>query len=298
MTQRQAHFIRCIKPTTTLKPGNFTPALVLQQLRCSGTIDAVQLMTSAYPTRIPYENIYSRYAQHMPDFVRALEPPLFCEALSLALEIPPSGYQLGRTKIFFKAGKGQVLEELAERDLSEVIPLLVEKIKLWEKRKAMQIKMQASARMFLKLTEFRRVKKAARFIQHRRQSQQIWVEYRKRHLAWLAKREREEAARRQREAEEKVLALARFRTLTFTLTMSSTTTRGRGGGRGGACAARRPWRPRPARPPRRPRGRGTAGSAARGKWRRRRRRPRSLRRRPRPPARVRARPGPTPRRRA
>ena len=76
MTQRQAHFIRCIKPTTTLKPGNFTPALVLQQLRCSGTIDAVQLMTSAYPTRIPYENIYSRYAQHMPDFVGARAAPL------------------------------------------------------------------------------------------------------------------------------------------------------------------------------------------------------------------------------
>ena len=113
MTQRQAHFIRCIKPTTTLKPGNFTPALVLQQLRCSGTIDAVQSVSRAYPTRIPYENIYSRYAQHMPDFVRALEPPLFCEALSLALEIPPSGYQLGRTKIFFKAGKGQILEAVS-----------------------------------------------------------------------------------------------------------------------------------------------------------------------------------------
>ena len=63
------------------------PSLVLTQLRCSGTIDAVQLMAGAYPTRIPYDSIYSRYASQMPDFVRKLEPPLFCEALALALEI-------------------------------------------------------------------------------------------------------------------------------------------------------------------------------------------------------------------
>ena len=44
----------------------------------------------------------------MPEFVQKLEPPFFCEALALALEIPPNSFQLGRTKIFFKAGKGQV----------------------------------------------------------------------------------------------------------------------------------------------------------------------------------------------
>ena len=203
MTQRQAHFIRCIKPTTTLKPGNFTPALVLQQLRCSGTIDAVQLMTSAYPTRIPYENIYSRYAQHMPDFVRALEPPLFCEALSLALEIPPSGYQLGRTKIFFKAGKGQILEELAERDISEVVPMLIEKIKQWEARKAAQVVLQTFCRMWLYRTKYRKTKASARKIQHARQSKLVFVEYKKRHIAWLEKRKREEAERKAREAEER-----------------------------------------------------------------------------------------------
>ena len=58
----KAHFIRCIKPTTTLQPNEFTPSLVLQQLRCSGTIDAVQLMAGAYPTRIPFQSIYERRA--------------------------------------------------------------------------------------------------------------------------------------------------------------------------------------------------------------------------------------------
>ena len=149
LNSTKAHFTRCIKPNSALQPFEFTPALCLTQLRCSGTIDAVQLMAGAYPTRIPYDSIYSRYAGQMPDFVRKLEPPLFCEALALALDIPSASFALGRTKIFFKAGKGQVLEELAERDLSEVIPMLVEKIKQWEERKKMQIKLQKTARMFL-----------------------------------------------------------------------------------------------------------------------------------------------------
>ena len=240
LNSTRAHFIRCIKPNVTLAAFKFTPSLVLTQLRCSGTIDAVQLMAGAYPTRIPYESIYGRYASQMPDFVQKLEPPLFCEALALALEIDTKvratprqsmhcymlprqrassnlartaahpcslpraqDFALGRSKIFFKAGKGQVLEELAERDLSEVIPMLIEKIKMWEKRKAMQIKLQAYSRMFLSARYFRRARAAAKKIQHRRMSQKLWVEYRKRHLAWVAKREREEAERRRKEAEER-----------------------------------------------------------------------------------------------
>ena len=87
LNSTKAHFIRCIKPNKELEAFKFTPSLVLTQLRCSGTIDAVQLMAGAYPTRIPYDSIYSRYASQMPEFVRKLEPPLFCEALALALEI-------------------------------------------------------------------------------------------------------------------------------------------------------------------------------------------------------------------
>ena len=199
----KAHFIRCIKPNTELAAGGFTPSLVLNQLRCSGTVDAVQLMAGAYPTRIPYESIYGRYASQMPDFVQRLDPPMFCEALALALDIPSASFQLGRSKIFFKAGKGQVLEELAERDLSEVIPMLVEKIKQWEKRKAAQVKLQNACKTWLYKTIYRRKLKGVRTIQHVKRSKQIYFEYKKRHIQWLEKRKREEAERKKKEAEEK-----------------------------------------------------------------------------------------------
>ena len=39
-----SHFVRCIKPNLVLKPKPLVPSLVLTQLRCSGTFEAVQLM--------------------------------------------------------------------------------------------------------------------------------------------------------------------------------------------------------------------------------------------------------------
>ena len=77
---QQAHFIRCIKPNTSLKAFSFTPSLVLTQLRCSGTIDAVQLMAGAYPTRKCTSR--STAVKRRDARVRKLEPPLFCEALA------------------------------------------------------------------------------------------------------------------------------------------------------------------------------------------------------------------------
>ena len=206
LNMTKAHFIRCIKPNNELAKNSFQPQLVLQQLRCSGTIEAVQLMAYAYPTRIPYPSIYDRYAKLMPDFVQKLEPPLFCEALALALDIPSSSFQLGRSRMFFKAGKGQVMEELADRDLEEVVPLLLAKIKQWEARKVASMMLQNYCRMFVWRVRYKNQANAIRAIQHRRRSAMIYIDYRKRHLVWLAKREREENERRAKEAEERRVA--------------------------------------------------------------------------------------------
>ena len=114
--------------------------------------------------------------------------------------------QLGRTKIFFRAGKGQVLEDLAERDLAEVIPLLVAKLKQWGTRKAAQVRLQSCARRFICTRRLVRAKYLVRSIQHRRRSQLLFYAYRKRHLAWAAKREREAAEKKRVEEEERRLA--------------------------------------------------------------------------------------------
>ena len=44
-------FIRCIKPNKESKPRGFTSAMVLDQLRCSGVIEAVRVMIEAFRRR-------------------------------------------------------------------------------------------------------------------------------------------------------------------------------------------------------------------------------------------------------
>jgi hypothetical protein len=70
-------------------------------------------MAGAYPTRIPYDSIYSRYASQMPDFVRKLEPPLFCEALALALEISNKVRALADRRSVQMASEGHWLPLMA-----------------------------------------------------------------------------------------------------------------------------------------------------------------------------------------
>ena len=130
-----AHFVRCLKPNLKLQPKILVPNLVLNQLRCSGTFEAVQLISASYPTRIPYSDIHGRYKDHMPDFVQALDPPFFTEMIALACDVDDDDYQLGKSKIFFRPGKGAFLEELANMDMSEVVPMLVEKIKEYERNR-------------------------------------------------------------------------------------------------------------------------------------------------------------------
>ena len=96
-----------------------------------------------------------------------------------------------------------MLEELAERDLSEVIPMLIEKIKQWEKRKAAQVLLQNACKTWLYKTIYRKKLGGIRTIQHVKRSKAIYLEYKKKHILWLEKRKREEAERKRKEAEER-----------------------------------------------------------------------------------------------
>ena len=53
--------MRCVKPNPELKPNKIHGVSVMEQLRMSGTLDAVRLIQAGYPTRIPYGDLYTHY---------------------------------------------------------------------------------------------------------------------------------------------------------------------------------------------------------------------------------------------
>ena len=65
-------------------------------------LDAVKLIQSGYPTRIPYADIHSKYSAHMPERVQSLTPPQFCEVVAEVCDVGRKDYALGLERMFFR----------------------------------------------------------------------------------------------------------------------------------------------------------------------------------------------------
>eukprot|EP00002_Diphylleia_rotans_P005133 TRINITY_DN1421_c0_g2_i1.p1 TRINITY_DN1421_c0_g2~~TRINITY_DN1421_c0_g2_i1.p1 ORF type:complete len:1295 (-),score=319.08 TRINITY_DN1421_c0_g2_i1:220-4104(-) len=131
------HFIRCIKPNEQQKPQIFEGGMILNQLRCNGMLDVLNLMHAGYPTRCPYDDLYERFKPVLPPAIANLDPPYFCEALLMALECNREDFGLGLTKLFFRSGKLALLEELIG-DGKEISPEVVKKVRKWVCRKRLK----------------------------------------------------------------------------------------------------------------------------------------------------------------
>lgn len=66
-----------------------TGQLVMDQLRMSGTMSAVELMKNGYPTKIPFARIYNKYKSWLDgvdgldqEFVNSIQDYEFCEIIA------------------------------------------------------------------------------------------------------------------------------------------------------------------------------------------------------------------------
>ncbi len=55
------HYIRCLKPNDKLEPDNFDSAVIADQLRCAGILEAVRVSRVGYPQRYLHERFVQRY---------------------------------------------------------------------------------------------------------------------------------------------------------------------------------------------------------------------------------------------
>jgi len=135
-------FIRTIKPNASLSPGAPDERLILEQLRTCGMLQAVKMIRSMYPTRIPYADIMSRYGKCLfsYSFMAAKSPKAFTAAVCEAFDVDPNEYRLGNTKLFIKGGCAVALNKLLRGASSHAEQLLDEallrlKVLLWRKER-------------------------------------------------------------------------------------------------------------------------------------------------------------------
>ncbi|QCD89251.1 DNA topoisomerase III [Vigna unguiculata] len=100
----EPHYIRCVKPNNLLKPGIFENNNVLQQLRCGGVMEAIRISCAGYPTRKTFDEFVQRFTILEPSVLKACPDEMTaCKRLLDRANL--KDYQVGKTKVFLRAGQ-------------------------------------------------------------------------------------------------------------------------------------------------------------------------------------------------
>ncbi|PNT72702.1 hypothetical protein BRADI_2g48076v3 [Brachypodium distachyon] len=104
LSSTEPHYIRCIKPNSVLKPAIFENTNVLQQLRCSGVLEAIRISCAGYPTRKLFHDFLHRFRILAPEILKEKnDEKVTCQKVLDKMGL--QGYQIGRTKVFLRAGQ-------------------------------------------------------------------------------------------------------------------------------------------------------------------------------------------------
>lgn len=141
-----AHFCRCIAPSgqggIAAKPKAFDRPAVVTQLKADGTFDAIRLMKSGYPVRVPFASLHTKFLPLLKDVspeVAGLSATQFAELLAAVVGVRQEDAMLGSTRIFLRGSAAVAFDELRARPAKEVLPILKAKMAEWEaKDRAMQ----------------------------------------------------------------------------------------------------------------------------------------------------------------
>lgn len=128
--------------------------MILQQLRCCGVLEVVRIAKAGYPTRYEHQQFVDRYIDLMPRDKHGKGDTLsLCRALLEYFRVPDTMWQIGRTKIFFRAGVLGTMEDL------------------WRRTKGAVQLIQAQVRMHIARTRFLQLRSASTTIAAHRRGQ-------------------------------------------------------------------------------------------------------------------------------
>ncbi|KAI7836877.1 hypothetical protein COHA_009277 [Chlorella ohadii] len=139
----------CVKPNPESRPGSLQPEYVLEQLRAGGVLEAVRIACAGFPTRKPFRPFAQRYALLLPeapanarqrptspgggsngglalpltptgfiDWFALSEPQLADVSRRILFASQLEGWQLGRSRVFLRAGQLAQLEGARGRRLA------------------------------------------------------------------------------------------------------------------------------------------------------------------------------------
>merc|ERR1711881_779641 len=108
----EPHFIRCIVPNTHKQPLVVETELIMHQLTCNGVLEGIRVCMLGFPNRMLYPDFKARYAiLGAAEIASSSDNKVAVYALMDKIGFPREKFQLGHTKVFFRAGALAGLEE-------------------------------------------------------------------------------------------------------------------------------------------------------------------------------------------
>ncbi|KAI9352288.1 P-loop containing nucleoside triphosphate hydrolase protein [Zopfochytrium polystomum] len=118
------HYIRCIKPNQAKLPFTFEPQLVLSQLRACGVLETIRISCAGYPSRWTYQEFVDRYYLIIPSNLWHGSPKVVTSHIVQTTMSQTNLYQMGLTKVFFRAGQLAYLEQRRLARIRECVVLI------------------------------------------------------------------------------------------------------------------------------------------------------------------------------
>ncbi|KAG1455490.1 hypothetical protein G6F56_007054 [Rhizopus delemar] len=126
--ETNVHYIRCIKPNEAKVAWEFDGPMVLSQLRACGVLETIRISCEGYPTRWTFPDFADRYYALVPfsewDPKTKPEVKKICKAILDTHVNDLNKYQIGLSKIFFRAGQLAYMEKLRSDKLNESAMIL------------------------------------------------------------------------------------------------------------------------------------------------------------------------------
>ncbi|KAI8565380.1 hypothetical protein RHMOL_Rhmol03G0254500 [Rhododendron molle] len=172
LSSTEPHYIRCVKPNNVLKPAIFENLNIIQQLRCGGVLEAIRISCAGYPTRRTFYEFLLRFGVLAPEvFDGNHDDKVACQMILDKMGL--KGYQLGKTKVFLRAGqmaeldtrRAEVLGNAAKRIQRQVRTYIARKEFISLRKAAIQVQSSWRAMLACKLYEQLRREAAALKIQ-------------------------------------------------------------------------------------------------------------------------------------
>merc|ERR1719443_1736984 len=137
----EPHFIRCLVPNTHKKPLEVEPPLIMHQLTCNGVLEGIRICMRGFPNRMLYPDFKSRYAiLAAAEIASSSDNKVSVRALMEKIQFPAEKYQLGHTKVFFRAGALAGLEEVRDNIVLKLVRWLQGQCYGYIRRKIYSIK--------------------------------------------------------------------------------------------------------------------------------------------------------------